>query len=493
MNFVDRFLNSITMYRLALYGLGLMALAAFILAMFGLLPFSPLALFYSGALLLTVCFTTNFLLAKLAGRAVNIESADITALILFLIMAPPVSWQEAKTIVLVAALAMLIKHVVTFREKHIFNPAAIALVVAGLAGSGMGIWWIGTPALLPVSLVVGLLIVRKIRRFPLLLAFGAAALVSLSFFGFHNGLSLDRILILAFGSYPLVFLGTIMLTEPLTLPPTRRLQILYGVIVGLLFGAQFSFGPIFSTPELALVIGNLFAFAVSPKYKLKLSFLSSSRLSDDVYEFIFSTPRPVVFRAGQYLEWTLPRFFLDSRGNRRFFTIASSPTEKELRLGVRIVPNGSRFKKELLSLKADDPLWAGSLSGDFTLPDDPHEKLVFIAGGIGITPFRSMAKYLIDAGEDRDVQLIYSCLNDSSFVYRDIFASAESRGWKTLYLATNTDGYLTQELLRKTVPDFAERTYYLSGPNAMVENYEKLLIKAGVHQSRIKTDYFPGF
>lgn len=104
-----------------------------------------------------------------------------------------------------------------------------------------------------------------------------------------------------------------------------------------------------------------------------------------------------------------------------------------------------------------------------------------------------MAKYLIDAGEDRNVQLIYSCLNDSSFVYKDIFASAEARGWKTLYLATNTDGYLTQELLRKTVPDFADRTYYLSGPNAMVENYEKLLIEAGVHQSRIKTDYFPGF
>lgn len=493
MNIIDRFLNSITMYRLVLYGLAAIALVAFVLSLFGVLPFSPLAMLSSGALLLAVCFGANFLFAKLSGRAVNIESADITALILFLIMAPPASLAEAKTIVLVAALAMAIKHVVTFRGKHIFNPAAIALVVVGLTGSGMGIWWIATPWLLPFMLVVGLLIVRKIRRFPLLFSFIGAALVSLSFVGFHNGLALNHILALAFTSYPLVFLGTVMLTEPLTLPPTQRLQIVYAVIVGLLFGAQFAFGPLFSTPELALVIGNLFAFIVSPKYKLKLALLSSQRLSSDIYEFIFSAVRRPVFKAGQYFEWTLPRFFLDSRGNRRYFTIASSPTEKDLRIGVRLAAQSSRFKKELVALKPGDTVWAGSLSGDFTLLEDPTEKLVFIAGGIGITPFRSMAKYLIDTGEKRDILLIYACVSADHFVYRDIFTAAGPSGLRTLYLATDTDGYLTRAMLEGAAPDFLERTFYLSGPNAMVETYEKMLEEAGVNPRRIRTDYFPGF
>lgn len=493
MKIIDRFLNAITMYRLVLYGLGVIALAAFGLSFFGIMPFAPLSMAYSGAILLTVCFSANFILAKLAGRAVNIESADITALILFLIMAPPATWEEAKTVALVAALAMLIKHVVSYKEKHIFNPAAIALVVAGAAGSGMAIWWVATPWLLPLTLIAGLLIVRKLRRFALFGSFLIAALLSLLYFGSRNGSGLAEIIKLAFLSYPLIFLGTVMLTEPLTMPPTRRWQIAYGAVVGALFGAQFAVGPFYSTPELALVIGNLFAFAVSPKFKLKLSFVGGSRLSDDVHEFIFSVPVLPVFRPGQYFEWTLPRFFFDGRGNRRYFTIASSPTEKELRLGVRIVPNGSRFKQELLALKPGDTVWAGSLSGEFTLPADTGEKLAFIAGGIGITPFRSMIKYLIDKNERRDIVLIYSCLKDAHFVYRDIFSAGQAVGVRTAYLCTDTDGYLTEEKLAALVPDFSERSFYLSGPNGMVESYEALLAACGLPKSRIKTDYFPGF
>jgi len=115
---------------------------------------------------------------------------------------------------------------------------------------------------------------------------------------------------------------------------------------------------------------------------------------------------------------------VDSRGNRRYFTIASSPTEKELRLGVKFYPNGSSFKKALASMNEADTIIASQLSGDFIMPSNKKKKLVFIAGGIGITPFRSMIKYLIDTKQKRDIVLIYSNRTKTDVIYKNIFDSA---------------------------------------------------------------------
>lgn len=493
MNAIDRLLNSLTMYRVVLYGLGIISAVAFILSFFGLISYSPLSLFFSAAILLTVCFTFNALLSKARGLPMNIESADISALILFLILTPPTTLREAGITALAAALAIISKHVLAFRGKHIFNPAAISLFVIGLLGFGTALWWVATLWLLPFVAIVGLLVVRKIKRFPLFFSFFFVALVTLALTGLKMGSTILDSLSLALVSYPVVMLGTIMLTEPQTMPPSLRLQIVYGAIVGVLFGLQFKVGPIYSTPELALVIGNIFSFVVSPAYKLKLSLESSHKLSADIYEFVFRSPRKINFKAGQYFEWTLPKFFFDARGNRRYFTIASSPTEPFLRIGVRIAENGSRFKKELLTMKPGDTMGVSSLSGDFVLPADTRKKLVLIAGGIGVTPFRSMAQYIIDKKEQRDIHLIYACLSKNDFVYQDTFTKAEISGWQTSYLATDTDGYLTQEKLAALIPDFKERYYFLSGPNAMVEAYRRLLREAGVADTRITTDYFPGY
>jgi ferredoxin-NADP reductase len=164
--------------------------------------------------------------------------------------------------------------------------------------------------------------------------------------------------------------------------------------VGFLFSSQFSVGKIYSSPEVALVIGNIFSYVVSPKQKLKLLLKSSQALSKDVYEFIFITSQKFIFTPGQFLEWTMPKLFLENRGNRRYFTIASSPTEDEVRLGIRVFPESSRFKKELMAMDQGETMWVSQLAGDFILPSDKDKKILFIAGGIGITPFRSMIKYL---------------------------------------------------------------------------------------------------
>jgi ferredoxin-NADP reductase len=236
---------------------------------------------------------------------------------------------------------------------------------------------------------------------------------------------------------------------------------------------------------------------------LLLRLKEKRELAPNLYEFVFSATERLRFKPGQYLEWTLPQVFFESRGNRRYFTIASSPTEDDLRLGVRFGDDGSQFKRNLLALRSSDILQASNLSGNFIMPEDTKQKLVFIAGGIGITPFRSMLKYLIDRNEKRDVVLIYACLAARDFAYRDILKAAEVVGVRTLFLVTDPTltiaslpcetGYLTVELLQRMIPDFKDRLYYLSGPDAMVRSYERMLHDCSISRALIKKDYFPGF
>ena len=189
---------------------------------------------------------------------------------------------------------------------------------------------------------------------------------------------------------------------------------------------------------------------------------------------------------------------------RRFFTIASSPTEKEIHVAVKVPQQSSSFKQGLLTLQKGDSIIASQLSGDFILPQDSTQKLVFIAGGIGITPFRSMLQYLIDMQEKRDIILFYANNAPIDFVYQDVFTEAEKKiGLKTHYVISNKDeipttwpglsGHITGAMLKEHVVDYKTRIFYLSGPNTMVDSYKTVLQSIGVVRRNIITDYFPGY
>jgi ferredoxin-NADP reductase len=161
----------------------------------------------------------------------------------------------------------------------------------------------------------------------------------------------------------------------------------------------------------------------------------------------------------------------------------------------------SAFKQTLLRLKVGDTVSAGQLAGDFTLPTNTKKKLVFIAGGIGVTPFRSMVQYILDTGK-RDVVMFYSNKKADEVAYYDILERArEQVGMKTIYALTDDtrsfagsyNGMISPEIIKKEVPDYRERTFYISGPRGMVLAFEAALKDLGIKQTRIKTDYFPGF
>jgi ferredoxin-NADP reductase len=294
-----------------------------------------------------------------------------------------------------------------------------------------------------------------------------------------------------------------MLTEPMTAPPTQNLKGFYALLTGVLFIPQLHIGPIYSTPELALVISNVFSYTVSPKQKVMLKLKRKSKIAANAMEFIFRPSQRLSFQPGQYIEVTLAHTKPDSRGNRRFFTIASSPTENNLHLGVRYYRNGSSFKRALYKVDSNSQLIAGQVAGDFTLPRDPRQKLVFIAGGIGITPFRSMLKYLLDNNERRDIVLLYANRSANEIAYQDIIGEAQSiLGVKAFYTLTGTDaiprnwrglvGRIDEDMIEQAVPDYQERTFYLSGPPDMVRAYEHILKQLEVKSTQIKKDFFPG-
>ena len=500
--FIDNQLNRITMYRLVLYYLIFLLAVAFFQSVAN--PSSdPFALILTVAFLLAASAITNRIFSWIFRVPANIESVYITALILVLIITPIHSYNDLWFLAWTAILANASKYIVAIKGKHLFNPAAFAVALTYFTINQSASWWVGSGPMLAFVVLGGLLVVRKLGRFDMVLSFLIAAVgtifVSSLFTGTDFIASAQKQILYS----PLLFFAVIILTEPLTTPPTHRLRIIYGMLVGFLFTPQFHFDGFYLTPEVAILIGNVFSYIVGSKDKLVLKLKEKNRISPDTYEFIFPAPHRFAFIPGQYMEWTLGHPDTDSRGNRRYFTIASSPTERNLRLGVKFNENSSSYKKAMLAMNKDTEIVASQLAGDFVLPDDPQQKVVLIAGGIGVTPFRSMIKYLLDNRQRRPITLIYTAATVNDFVYKDVFDRAQYElGIKTIYSVTDHSnlpsswtgqaGRASPQMIKSAVPDYRNCLFYISGPRGMVDSLTDTLRKLGVANHQIKTDYFAG-
>lgn len=501
MNAIDYFLDRITMYRLTLYGLIAVLVCAVGLSAFQLLPYSIVSIVGASLFILAVCLVVNKLFAVVYEAPVNVESAYITALILACILPPLRNFHSLPLLFWGATLGMASKYILAVNQKHVFNPAAVAVALTALWLNQPASWWVGTPYMLPVVLVVGLLIMRKLRRFDMVLTAVMASLVAGSLFTIMQGHDVLQTLSQVFTRTPLLFFVFFMVTEPLTSPPTKVLQVVYGAIAGVLAAPQTHLGTFYFTPEIGLLVANLYSYVVSSKVRTRLLLRSITPVATNTYQFSFAPAQALHFQPGQYMEFTLPHQHPDARGNRRYFTVASSPTEDELKLGIKFYENSSSFKERMLSLKPNDLVMAGQLAGDFVLPRNPQEPVVLVAGGIGITPYRSMVKYLSDKGEHRPITLLYICKEESEIAYRDVFdAATQTVGLKTVYFLTDKQpegwtgrsGFITAEAVKAEVPDFQHATFYASGPHGMVVAVEKVLESMGVPGSHIKKDFFPG-
>ena len=298
LNKIDKILNNITMYRVVLYYLIALWLIALAFSFFGLLPYTPFAMVISLAIIIAVAWAANALFANVFQVPANVESIYITGFILALIITPATSTSGYIFLGWAAVLSMASKYIFAIKHKHIFNPAAFAVALTALAINGTASWWIGTLFMAPFVLVGGLLVVRKIVRTDLALSFFGVALGTILTYTFLSGGNLISTFITALVYSPLLFFTFIMITEPLTTPPSRFLRILYGTFVGFLFAPQVHFGSFYLTPEIALLIGNVFSYLVSPKSRLTLKLKQAIQITPDTGEFVFQPERGAASEGG---------------------------------------------------------------------------------------------------------------------------------------------------------------------------------------------------
>ena len=238
MKIIDSFLNKITMYRLILYYLIGLLIEAIFLSLFGQLSYSTPSIVFSTLFLLLISWASNIIFAKVYKAPTNVESVYITALILALIINPTAN---VAFLGWAAILATASKYIVTIGKKHIFNPAVFAVAITAIVINQSANWWIGTLPMLPFVIIGGILVVRKIRRPDMILSFLVFSLLTIYTFDFLKGISLVSATQKVLFDSPLLFFSFVMLTEPLTSPPTKNLQIFYAALVGFLFAPQIHF------------------------------------------------------------------------------------------------------------------------------------------------------------------------------------------------------------------------------------------------------------
>jgi len=458
------------MYRVVLFSLLVLVVSGF---------FINKPINYGVSILIIVLFSFLFhkIFIRLFKSIPNHESWLITALILICLLDPISNIKDLLPVLIAVFVSVAGKYIFAYKKVHIFNPVALGSLSIMLLGYGNATWWIASRPLLPIIFILGFLVARKLKRQTMVFCF----LIVASVFAYFQQIPMPILWL----SGPLVFFACIMFTEPLTTPPTKFSQLLYATFVGIWFTKYFNLGPMYGGPEFALLLGNLMAFMLWKRQRVLLKLIKKTTIATNTYNFEFSADQKFNFIPGQFLEWTIPHTKIDSRGNRRWFSISSSPTEENILLGTKIISeNGSSLKTKLTNLQIGDSIEAHQSQGDFVLPKDTKTKLTLIAGGIGITPFRSMVKYNLDKKENRDITLLYAN-NDETFAYKDIFDQI-----KTIYYNTGKSGYITANFIQKNIPDFAHRHFYISGPPVMVDSYKKILSTLKV--KNIHVDYFPG-
>jgi ferredoxin-NADP reductase len=210
----------------------------------------------------------------------------------------------------------------------------------------------------------------------------------------------------------------------------------------------------------------------------------------------------VDFRPGQYFWVELPnRGHDDEKGLRRHISVVTSPTERGV-LGLCTRLRDTAFKKTLAELKVGDEVEVEPPKGDWQLPEDTSKPYVFVAGGIGITVFRSMLRYIRDTGEPYRVTLVYSNRDRASTPFLDELREFERTlpDFRLVLTMTQDEGwegesrYVSAELLSDYLEgELDDYTYLVAGPPALVEAVVGQLNAAAVPEEQVLPDSFSGY
>lgn len=220
-----------------------------------------------------------------------------------------------------------------------------------------------------------------------------------------------------------------------------------------------------------------------------------------VKSFRFETKEEAIFKPGQFFFVTIK---IEERDRTKHFSFSNSPTEKGyIEFTKRITE--SDFSKALNRLKMGDWARLKLPVGSFTFEGE-YDKIAMLSGGIGITPIRSICKFVLDAGLQTDIVLLYSNRTEDNIIFRRDLDEMQdkNRNFRAVYTLTSPGtnqgawtgrvGHIDDKMIKEEIPDYKERVFYICGPPKMVESMVDILkSKISINENNIKTENFTGY
>lgn len=235
---------------------------------------------------------------------------------------------------------------------------------------------------------------------------------------------------------------------------------------------------------------------------MKLLLSKKEEVADGTMAFWFEPEKPMQFTAGQFGDFTLTNPpFEDAKGNTRTFSLAGTPGDDRIMIATRM--RDSAFKNSLAALPIGSPVQFMGPMGSFTLHKDPARPAVFLTGGIGITPVRSIVEYATIQKLSHRIVLFYSNTTLSRTAFLKDFDAWSKSNANFSFIPTltdeNPDGWafetslLDHEMLSRHVSDLHAPIYYVVGPPGMVAAMKKMLEEIGIDDMQIRSEDFAGY
>lgn len=212
--------------------------------------------------------------------------------------------------------------------------------------------------------------------------------------------------------------------------------------------------------------------------------------------FRFDKPGELEFSPGQFAFFTIPA--PTGERMRHHFTISASPTEPFVEFTTRMT--GSPYKTVLEHMQPSCAVRMEGVAGRFG-PQESMGKVLFLAGGIGITPGRSAVRWAADTGSELDIAIVYANRDEAAIAFRGELDELSGPLLKVVHVLeapavdwTGPVGRITDDVVREHIPDWAERHVFVSGPPAMVQAMEAMLRdEVGVSKDLLSVEHFTGY
>ncbi len=235
---------------------------------------------------------------------------------------------------------------------------------------------------------------------------------------------------------------------------------------------------------------------------MKLILAHKTDIAEDTKAIWFEPEKPLRFTPGQFGDFTLTDPpFTDAKGNTRTFSLASAPGHDRIMIATRM--RGSAFKRSLEQLPIGTHVQLMGPMGGFTLHKDPARPAVFLTGGIGITPVRSIVEHATRQRMPHRIFVFYANRTIARMAFHDDFQAWSRGNLNFSFIPTLTEekpkdwkfelGAIDRRMLSGYVADMRAPVYYVVGPPAKVATMKALLAEIDVDEMQVRSEDFIGY